>query len=164
MTDPPDMTALAARTAAGLPKDFAELPTWGATEASAESTGDIAATAVGLGDKTASGTFTVAAGNDASRAERIETGDDVLRRVGADAVFALGEPAALRWLAAGGGGEAVDRLAAGRDRVEGADFPAAGPESADDTEVSPVSAAATPATGTQPIPRATIPAPTPSHR
>lgn len=117
-------------------------------------------------------TLTLAEGNEAISAERTETGNGAFRRVvigssGTEAAGATDESAPWRCLAAETGGETVDRFAAERDRVGVPAFPAAAaavPESAADTEASPVSAPATPVVGTQPRPRATIPALTPSHR
>ena len=114
---------------------------------------------VWLGAPAAAGAGAV--GSAASSAERIEMRAGGLSRGGADAACPADAAPPLCFLAAGG--VAVDRLGdAGRERVVDTAFPASVPASAVDTEA--VSALATPVTGTHPRPRATIPAPTPSHR
>ncbi|MEI8081433.1 MAG: hypothetical protein WCI74_06255 [Actinomycetes bacterium] len=101
-------------------------------------------------------TLMLAEGSEAISAERTEAGSGAFGRVvigssGTEAAGGTDESAPWRCLAAETGGETVDRFAAARDRVGVRAFPAgaaAVPESAADTEASPVSAPAIPVVGT----------------
>lgn len=158
--NPGEIAALAVRAAAGWPIELAGLRIRGAAEPTAGTvvvTVDVAA-AAWLGDDATDATFTLtlAEGSEAISAARAETGSGAFRRVGTDtdgidAAGAIDESALRCCLAADPGGDTADRLAAGCDRVEPAALPVGAvdaPESAADTEASPVSASATPVAGT----------------
>jgi len=183
---PRAMVALAARTAGGFPTAAASATVRGApaaicvTGAAVAATGDAAAgvAVVSLGDNDVPGTSVVAAGagsvgNEAETlgalpdAERIGVGDKEFRREAASAApdpplrcpgGVPGSPAA----AGAGRAACEDRPPAGRER--GSRCLEMVSESAEAAPVPPVSAPAIPAPGTTPRPRATIHAPTASHR